>query len=138
MASGNSLGQRWNAYRASKTALAWACVGSIAATAIIGFTWGGWVTGGSARDMAANAAADARSELVAALCVERFNAAENVAVRLEELKKLQSWSRRDFIEKGGWVVTPGKAGSTTKAANLCATQLLAVSSAAPASVAQGG
>lgn len=111
---------------------------SIAATAIVGFTWGDWVTGGTAREMATTAADETRSDLVAAPCVDRFDAAENVAVRLEELKKLQSWSRREFIEKGGWVAAPGKAGSTTKAAHLCVTQLLAASNAVPATVAKGG
>ena len=137
MASSGSFRQRWNDYKASKGTLAWACVAGIVGTAIVGFTWGGWVTGGKAQTMATAAADDARSELVASLCVDRFNAGQNVAAQMEELKKTQSWSRRDFIEKGGWVAVPGKPMPTRQAATRCADQLLAANAATPASVTVG-
>jgi hypothetical protein len=33
------LGQRWEAYRPTKALLVWSCA------VVVGFTWGGWVTG---------------------------------------------------------------------------------------------
>ena len=48
MTDGQSLSQRFADYRPSKTVLFWSCAGCVAATMIIGFTWGGWVTGGTA------------------------------------------------------------------------------------------
>ena len=44
-----SVGQRWTAYRPSKAVWFWSCVGCVVATLIVGFTWGGWVTGSTAR-----------------------------------------------------------------------------------------
>ena len=52
----NELQQRWQAYHPSKAALFWSCVGCVVVALIIGFTWGGWVTGGTATKMAEKAA----------------------------------------------------------------------------------
>jgi hypothetical protein len=120
-----NLSQRWAEYRPTKGVLAWSCVACIAGTMIVGFTWGGWVTGGSARAMAASSANDARSQLAAALCVDRFQAAEDAVAQLERLRGVQSWGRRDFIEKGGWTTMPGASAPATQAAALCAEKLLA-------------
>jgi len=132
MDSRQSFGQRFEVYRPSKGLWAWSCIGCVVATMAVGFIWGGWVTGGSARKMAADAADGARSEVVAALCVDRFNAAADSAVQLDALKKVSSWGRRDFIEKGGWMAMPGKPGAMTQAASLCADQLLAAGPMPPA------
>lgn len=61
-----SLAQRWANYQPTKSTLGWACVGAAGATMIIGFTWGGWVTGGTSRGVAANAEIAARGELASA------------------------------------------------------------------------
>ena len=57
--------QRFDQFQASKTVLFWACAGSVIAATVVGFSWGGWVTGGSAREMAEESATQARQELAA-------------------------------------------------------------------------
>ena len=52
-----SLSQRFQQYRPSKTALFWSCAGCVVVATVVGFSWGGWTTGGSAQDMADKAAA---------------------------------------------------------------------------------
>ena len=47
-----TLSQRFQQYRASKAVLFWACAGSVVVATIVGFSWGGWVTGGTAQEMA--------------------------------------------------------------------------------------
>jgi hypothetical protein len=42
------LWRRWGSYRPAKSMLFWACVACTIATMVIGFNWGGWVTGGTA------------------------------------------------------------------------------------------
>jgi hypothetical protein len=42
------LWRRWGSYRPAKPMLFWACVACTIATMVIGFNWGGWVTGGTA------------------------------------------------------------------------------------------
>ncbi|MBX6324016.1 MAG: hypothetical protein IRY94_19535, partial [Rhodospirillaceae bacterium] len=50
----------WKAWRPSKGLWFWSCVGASALTMIVGFGWGGWVTGGTASKMATDAAEQAR------------------------------------------------------------------------------
>ena len=50
----------------------WGAVGGAVLCAIVGFTWGGWVTGGSARQQAAGSARDAVVAALAPICAERF------------------------------------------------------------------
>ena len=76
--------------------------------------------------MAEEAAAGARYDLAAAICVDRFKAGGDMAAQLTALKDLQSLSRGSFIEKGGWAKMPDGAEPTSRAATLCATQLVAL------------
>jgi hypothetical protein len=131
-----SLSQRFQQYQASKAVLFWACAGSVIVAAVVGFTWGGWVTGGSAQKMAANAAAQGRQEVAAVVCIDRFMAAPDVGVQLTALKGISSsYQREKFVQDGGWAIMPtgdGDQGTSTKrsssrddreAAGLCAEEL---------------
>ena len=121
-----SLKQRWDDYRPTKSALAWACAGAAIATMVIGFTFGGWVTGGASRDLASTAGTSARSELAANICVERFQAAPDSAARQAELQAIASASaRRQFVEAGGWATMPGDARPDRRGAEGCAVALAA-------------
>jgi len=119
-----SLTQRWENLQATKTQVVWACAASVAATMIIGFTWGGWVTGGTASQMAAKAATDARAQLAADVCVERFTKGPDAQAQLAALKSSDSWKRDPFIEAGGWATLAGMDKPVAGAATLCAQQLL--------------
>jgi hypothetical protein len=129
---GRSLSQRFQQYQASKTVLFWACGGCVALATIVGFSWGGWTTGGTAREMAENSAAQARQELAAVVCVDRFLAAPDVGVQLAALKGLdRSYQQSKFVEEGGWAIimpasTPPDrqvSSNDRKAAALCAEEL---------------
>lgn len=124
MADKQSLSQRLEDFRPTKTLLFWSCAGCVLATLIVGFSWGGWVTGGTAQEMTSRAAADARSELAAAICVHRFANSADVSATLASLKKADSWKRDRFIEEGGWATLPGVKEPVAGAAGLCAEQLL--------------
>lgn len=118
-----SLGQRWEAFRPTKGALFWSCAGCVVATMILGFTWGGWTTGGTATKMAADAALSSRNALATAVCVERFQAGGDAPAQLVALKALKAWDRRTFIEKGGWAAMPVGAGPTDGAVRMCADKI---------------
>lgn len=75
--------------------------------AIVGFTWGGWVTGGTAETDATQRANGAVVAALAPVCVEKFQRTADASVNLIALKKADSWSQGDFIEKGGWATVPG-------------------------------
>jgi hypothetical protein len=119
-----SLARRWEDYRATKTFVAWSCAGSIAATVILGFGWGGWVRGSTAEEMATKAATSARAELAASICVHDFLAGTAAASNLASLQAADSWKRNTFIEEGGWVTLHGVKTSVAGAADRCAEQLM--------------
>src|SRR3954454_14962102 len=83
-----SLSRRWDDYQPSKTVLFWSCAAAAIATMIVGFGWGGWVTGGTSRSMATTAAQEARGELASSICVERFLAASDSAAQLATFKAI--------------------------------------------------
>ena len=131
-----SLSQRFQQYRASKTVLFWACAGSVIVATIVGFSWGGWTTGGGAQAMADKAAASARQELAAVVCVDRFMAAQDADVQLTALKEItSSYAQSKFVEEGGWaIIVPASSTADRKAtaaanaddrktAGLCAAEL---------------
>jgi len=116
-----SLMGRWNDLQPSKTMLVWSCAGSVVVALIVGFTWGGWVTGGTARDMASEAGADSRYELASVICVENFLAEPDAAARLGTLQEISSsYAQRQFVEEGGWAVMPSADKASRQASDLCA------------------
>lgn len=107
-----------------KPALYGAAVGAVA-LAIVGFSWGGWVTGGSAERMAAE---HARNEVVAALvpiCVEQSRQDPKVSETLAELEAASSYKRSDMVMAAGWATMPGSEDPNRSVAGACMDQLAA-------------
>ena len=126
MADERKLADRWDDFTPSKTMWFWTMAGAAVATIVVGFTVGGWTTGGTAREMVEDATRDARAELASALCVEKFTASGSAASMLAELKETASYQQDDFIEDGGWAKLVGIEGPVAGAADLCAYQLVAM------------
>jgi len=113
----------WSAYQPTKTVWFWSCIASVGATLLVGFVWFGWVTGGTADQMASDGIRDGRATLAADLCVDHFMAAPDAAVQLTAMKEESVWKRDDFIEDGGWTTFAGTDGAVGGAAELCAGRL---------------
>ncbi len=90
-------------------------VGGAIILAIIGFAWGGWVMGGTAREMAEVAVV---SRLVP-ICVAQFNRDSEKDQKLKGLKKEDSWKRDDYVEKQGWATMPGEKKPDSEVAEKC-------------------
>jgi hypothetical protein len=102
-----------------KPGLYGAACGAIA-LAIVGFTWGGWVTGGKATNMAAE---QARTDVIAALsliCIEQAKNDPQMVDRIAALKTASSYSRGDLVMKNGWATMPGTTEANRQVANACA------------------
>ena len=56
--------------------------------AIIGFSWGGWVTGGNAEAMAQKRSQTAVVAVLTPICIEKFRANANASTKLTELKNI--------------------------------------------------
>ena len=98
----------------------WGAIGGAIVLAIIGFTWGGWVTGGTAQTMAEEMAEDAVVDRLAPICVEQFNQVSEKDQKLKELKEIASWKRGDYIKKQGWATMPGEKDPDSMVAGKCA------------------
>lgn len=95
-----------------------------AGLAVVGFTWGGWVTGGTAQ-----ARADERGkvEMVNALvplCVAHSGSDNpQVTETMAELKGAREYQRAEILMKAGWATPPGAGDPNRDLAKACATQL---------------
>jgi hypothetical protein len=116
-----SIQQRWSDLQPSKTMLFWSCAGSVVVALVVGFTWGGWVTGGTAQKMATAYGDTSRYELASVICVERFLEAPDARAQLTALKAIDSsYRQRQFIEEGGWATMPSRDKAARQTADLCA------------------
>lgn len=116
----------WRDYRPSKVTWFWSCLACVVAALVVGFTWGGWVTGGTAEAQAAEARLEGRAELAATICVARYVDAADAAVQLAALKDESRWTRNDTIAAAGWATPLGVEEPVRGAANLCADRLVAM------------
>ena len=122
-----SIGQRWREAQLTKTGVFWSLVAAIVLTMIIGFWWGGWVTGGAAEKIAEKMAEDAVVLRLAPICVFQFTQDPEKDSKLKELKDTGTWQRREYVEKQGWATMPGEEEPDRKVAEACATLLAAMS-----------
>jgi len=98
----------------------WGAVSGAVVLAVVGFSWGGWVTGGSANKQASAASRDAVVAVLAPLCVERFRAQGDAAIKLGELTKANSWERSTMIERAGFATLNGSKSADPDVARACA------------------
>ena len=87
--------------------LAWGFIGGAIACMIIGFSWGGWVTGSTARNQRTAAAHDAVVAALAPICAERFRTQIDGPAKIAELAKASSWERGNVVVKSGFALMPG-------------------------------
>lgn len=86
----------------------WGAAGGAIALAIVGFSWGGWVTGKKAETSAVERVNAAVIGALAPVCVDKFRHAGEVSANLAAMKKVDSWAQGEFVEKGGWATVPGE------------------------------
>jgi hypothetical protein len=105
-----------------KSGIMGAVVGAIG-IAVVGFSWGGWVTGGTAQKMAEDASVQAVVGVMTPYCVAQSKSAPNAAEVLAALEAAKSYERRGIIENAGWATPLGKEKPNDKLAVACSTAL---------------
>jgi hypothetical protein len=90
-------------------------VGAVVAM-ILGFVWGGWTTASTAHAMSEKAVVSSQ----AAICVAQFVKQPNHDQKLKEFSDVSSWTRAEYIEKGGWDRMPGQEKASSDVARACA------------------
>jgi hypothetical protein len=102
----------------------WGAAAGAIALAIVGFNWGGWVTGGAAETLAKSRTATAVVAALTPICVEKFRQAADASANLAEMKKAAYvWDQSKFVEKGGWATMPGSTEPNSAVARACAESL---------------
>jgi hypothetical protein len=103
----------------------WSALGGAIVLALVGFNYGGWVTGGTAAAMAKDVAADAVAERLGTICVAQFNQDSGKVQALKEMKDKDAWDKGRFIEKQSWAIMPGDDKADSRVADSCAKLLAA-------------
>ena len=99
-------------------------IGAIA-LAIVGFTYGGWVSASTAERLAVARGDAATVAALAPICVAQFQTDPKAAASLVTLKAKQSWEQADFVRLGGWAKMPGATGDpSSQVATACAEALV--------------
>ena len=98
-----------------KSAL-WGAVGGALALAIVGFSWGGWVTERTAKGRSEAAVVTA----LAPICASQFQHAPDAAAQQAVLIKKDSWEQKKLVETAGWAKMPGSADAEPGVAEACA------------------
>jgi hypothetical protein len=99
-------------------------IGAVASM-VIGFSWGGWMTAGTANKIAGERADTAVVAALTPICVEKFLQNTDGKANLAVLQKISSsWEQGDYLQKGGWVTQPGATSSDYHLARACAEKLV--------------
>jgi hypothetical protein len=95
-------------------------MGGAAALAIIGFTWGGWVSQSRALEISDERSSTAVVEALTPICVAAYRKDANAQTQRMALSKASSWERGDFVAKAGWAEIPGMKTVNMPMARACA------------------
>lgn len=106
----------------TKPTLTGAGVGAIA-LAIVGFSWGGWVTGGSATEMSSKSSIAAVASALTPYCVLNSQNDPKSADVMAELERASTFQRRGIVEKAGWATPLGAEKPNRALAEACQIEL---------------
>jgi alpha/beta superfamily hydrolase len=95
-------------------------VGGAIALAIIGFSWGGWVTNISAERTAKTRSEAAVVAALAPICASHFRQAPDAAAQQAVLVTKSPWEQKELVDTGGWAKMPGSTDVLPGLAHACA------------------
>lgn len=98
-------------------------LGGVVLTMVVGFSWGGWVTGGTAQSMAAT---EAKIAVVAALvpvCLQLAQNDPDRAAKLATIQEAPTYQRRTALIEAGWATVPGSDTPNRDLAQACVASL---------------
>jgi len=94
----------------------WGLIGGAVIAMTVGFAWGGWTTSSTSQGNSDKAVLASQ----AAICVAQFSKQANLDKKLKEFEEISSWTRPEYIEKGGWDKMPGQEKAGSSVARACA------------------
>jgi hypothetical protein len=107
----------------TKPGITGAIVGAIA-TMIIGFSQGGWYTGGSAERLAQQKADVAVIDALVPVCISQSKLDPDTTAKLGQFAAIKtSYEQRDFVMTAGWATMPTADAPNRELASKCADAL---------------
>lgn len=106
----------------TKPGLYGAGIGAIA-LAIIGFSWGGWVTGATSAKAAASETSSGIATALVPYCIEKSKSDPAAAQVLTDVKAASGYNKRGIVEKAGWATPLGTDTPNSALAALCSEEL---------------
>jgi hypothetical protein len=108
----------------TKPGITGAIVGAIA-TMILGFSQGGWYTGGSAERLAQQKSDVAVIDALVPVCISQSKLDPEATAKLGQLTAIKtSYEQRDFVIKAGWATMPAADEPNRDLASKCADALV--------------
>jgi hypothetical protein len=101
----------------------WGALGGAIVLSIVGFSWGGWTTSGTAATAAERGADKAVISALSEICVFQFKAGADATAKLAALKAGPGYNRDTFITEGGWATMPGSDKPVPGVAQACGDKL---------------
>jgi hypothetical protein len=90
------------------------------ATLGVGFSWGGFTLGSTAKTLADSTANSAVVATIAPIWVDQFQRSADAADNLTALKKTDALQQAAYVEKGGWATMPGSKAAGSGVSQACA------------------
>jgi hypothetical protein len=97
----------------------WGFVLGAAVAMLIGFQLAGWTTAGTTKIVKDEAVLASHARI----CAAQFMRGADSNARIQELQKMESYKRSEFIEKGGWDKMPGQETATWGVSSACVARL---------------
>lgn len=94
-------------------------LGGAIVVSVIGFSWGGWTTAGTANEMAQTHAAEEVTLAMVPVCLNAAAADPARAAKLASIQDASSYNRRKAMMATGWATFPGSDEPNRDLASAC-------------------
>nr|WP_309504468.1 hypothetical protein [uncultured Roseovarius sp.] len=86
---------------------------------IVGFSWGGWMTGGGANKMASDMSHDNVITALVPICLDVSRADPDRIGQLATIRAAATYKRREALMDTGWATVPGSDAPDRDLAEAC-------------------
>ncbi|MHC9237011.1 hypothetical protein ACX9MO_15390 [Pseudooceanicola sp. 502str34] len=105
-----------------KPGLVGTMIGAVVIT-IVGFSWGGWVTGGTAREQADTLAQETVTAAMVPVCLDLARSDPMRRSKIETIRDATRYRQRDALMEAGWATVPGAEEPDRNIARACLAEL---------------
>jgi dienelactone hydrolase len=95
----------------------------VVAIGIVGFSWGGWMTGSSADEMASEMSHSSVISALVPVCLEKSANDSDRFAKMATIREASTYKRRDAVMDAGWATMPGTESADRDLAQACLSDL---------------